>query len=84
MTLIYRIITGKYVSVIIQLMHSSGVDFRICQSENSEVHRGKANGEHHFQGLTYPDVNRKKNIPIVLLYNTVSIFLVLIKVFSYL
>ena len=26
---------------IIQLMHSFGVDIRICQPENSDVHRGE-------------------------------------------
>ena len=69
--------------VIIQLMHSFEVDIRICQPKKDDVHRGKAEGEHHFQGLTNPDVNRK-NAPIVLLYDTVSLFLVLFKVLSYL
>ena len=59
---------------IIQSMHSFEVNIRICQPKNSE---------HHFRGLTYPDVNQKKNAPIVLLYDTVSLFLVLFKVFSY-
>ena len=36
---------------IIQLMHSFEVNIRICQPENSE---------HHFQGLTNPDVNPKR------------------------
>ena len=60
-------------------MHSFEVNIRICPSENSGVRRG----EHHFRGLTNPDVNRK-NAPIVFLYDTVSLFLVLFKVFSYL
>ena len=44
----------------IQLMHSFEVD-RICQPENSGVHRGET--------------------PIILLYDTVSLFLVLLKYF---
>ena len=41
-----------YVSIDnIQLMHSFEVNTRICQHENSE---------HHFRGLTNPDVNRKR------------------------
>ena len=35
---------------IIQLMHSFEVNIKICQPENSDVHRG----------LTNPDVNRKR------------------------
>ena len=35
----------------IQLMHSFEVNIRICQPENSE---------HHFRGLTNPDVNQKR------------------------
>ena len=33
-------------------------------------------GGHHFRGLTIPDVNRKKNASIVLLYDTVSLSLI--------
>ena len=55
-----------------QLMHSFEVNIWICQPENSE---------HHFSGLENPDVNRKRT-SIVLLYDTVSLFLVLFKVFS--
>ena len=57
-----------FMTYIIQLMHSFEVDIRICQPKNSE---------HHFQGLTNPDVNRKS-----FLYDTVSLFLVLFKVFG--
>ena len=57
--------------VNIQLMHSFAVDIRICQPENSDG------------GLTNPDV-MKNNALIVLLFDTVSLFLVLFKVFSYL
>ena len=35
------------------------------------------------QGLTNLDINWKKNAPIVLLYDTVSLFLILYQVFSY-
>ena len=44
----------------IQLMHSFEVNIRICQPENSDVHQGEAVVNHHFQGLTNPDVNRKR------------------------
>ena len=32
------------VHCIIQLMHSLSVNIRICQPENSDVHRGEAEG----------------------------------------
>ena len=35
---------------IIQLMHSFEVDFRICQPENSDVHRGEAEVNSTFEG----------------------------------
>ena len=35
---------------IIQLMHSFEVNFRICQPENSDVHRGKAEVNITFEG----------------------------------
>ena len=35
---------------IIQLMHSFEVDIRICQPENSDVHRGKAEVNITFEG----------------------------------
>ena len=38
---------------IIQLMHSFEVDIRICQPENSDVHRGEAEG--HRQNSADPD-----------------------------
>ena len=43
-----QFVCGQY---ILQLMHSFEVNIRICQPEN---------GEHHFRGLTNPDVNRKR------------------------
>ena len=46
---------------IIQLMHSFDVNIRICQAENSDVHRGEAEVNiDHFRGLTNPDVNKKE------------------------
>ena len=54
---------------IIQFMHSFEVDIRICQPENSDVHRG----EHHFRGLTNPDVNLKR-IHQLFCYMTLSLF----------
>ena len=36
--------------VIIQLMHSFEVDIRICQPENSDVHRGEAEVNITFEG----------------------------------
>ena len=53
----------------IQLMHSFLVNIRICQPENSDVHRG----EHHFRGLTNPDVNRKRMHQLCC-YMTLSLF----------
>ena len=35
---------------IIQLMHSFDVDIRICQPENSDVHRGEAEVNITFEG----------------------------------
>ena len=35
---------------IIQLMHSFEVNIRICQSENSDVHRGEAEVNITFEG----------------------------------
>ena len=35
---------------IIQLMHSYEVNIRICQPENSDVHRGKAEVNITFEG----------------------------------
>ena len=35
---------------IIQLMHSFEVDIRICQPENSDVHRGEAEVNITFEG----------------------------------
>ena len=49
---------------IIQLMHSFEVNFRICQAKNSE---------HHFRGLTNPDVNRKR-MQQLFCYMTLSLF----------
>ena len=36
--------------IIIQLMHSFEVDIRICQPENSDVHRGEAEVTITFEG----------------------------------
>ena len=49
-------------------MHYFEINIRICQPENSDVHRGEP----------------KYNTPIVLLYDTVSLYLVLYQIFSYL
>ena len=38
-------------------MHSFEVDIRICQPENNNVHRGDAEVNITFEGLTNPDVN---------------------------
>ena len=53
--------------IIMQLVHSCEVNHRICQSENRDVHRGET----------------KRNAPIVLLNDNVSLFLVLYQVFLY-
>ena len=58
--------------VSIQLMHSFEVYIRICQPENSDVHRGKAE-VNHFRGLTNPDVNRKR-MHQLFCYMTLSLF----------
>ena len=68
--------------VIIQLVHSFEVNIRICQPENSYVHRGKAEVNITFECWLI-QMFTKKNAPIVLLYDTVSLFLVLFKVFLY-
>ena len=54
-------------------MHSFEVDIRIYQPENSE---------HHFRGLTNPDGYRKRMHQLAC-YMTLSLFLVLFKIFSY-
>ena len=41
---------GNVMISIIQLMHSFEVDIRICQPENSDVHRGKAEVNITFEG----------------------------------
>ena len=66
----------------IQLMHSFEVNIRICQSENSDVHRGEAEVNITFEGWLLLMLT-EKNAPIVLLYDTGSLFLVLFKMFSY-
>ena len=43
-----------------QLMHSFEVNIRICQPENSDVHRGEASVNITVLGLTNPDVNLKR------------------------
>ena len=47
----------------IQLMHYFGVNIRICQYENCDVHRGEADVNITIRltsGLTNPDVQRKR------------------------
>ena len=62
----------------IQLMHYFEVNIRICQSENSDVHRGEAEVNITVLGLTNPDVNPKR-MHKLFCYMTLS--LVLFKVF---
>ena len=57
-------------------MHSFEVNIRICQTENSDFHRGK----HHFRGLTYPDINLKR-MHLLVCYMTLSLFSCFIKFF---
>ena len=46
---------------IIQLMHSFEVNIGICQPEKNDVlFTKRSRREHHFRGLTKPDVNRKR------------------------
>ena len=54
-------------------MHSFEVNIRICQPENSDVHLGL--GEHHFRGLTNPDFNQKIMHKIILVYDSIFIFI---------
>ena len=56
--------SGLFEFVIIQLMRSFEVGIRICQPENSE---------HHFRGLTNPDVNQK-GMHQLFCYMTLSLF----------
>ena len=63
-------------------MHSFEVNIRICQPENSDVYRGEAEVNITFEGWLILMLT-EKNAPIVLLYDTVSLFLVLFKMFSY-
>ena len=50
------------------------VNISICQTENSDIHRGEVNIT--VLGLSNPDVNQK-NAPIVVLYDTVSLLRIL-------
>ena len=61
---------------IIQLIHSYEVNISICQPENSDVHRGKVQVNITIEGWLILMLT-EKNAPIVLLYDTVSLFLVL-------
>ena len=63
-------------------MHSFEVDIRICQPENSDVHQGEAEVNITLEGWLILIIT-EKNAPIVLLYDTFFLFLVLFKVFSY-
>ena len=61
----YKAVTLKcHAQGHIQLMHSFDINIRICQPENSE---------HHFRGLTNPDVNRKR-MHQLFCYMTLSLF----------
>ena len=68
---------------IIQLMHFFEVIIRICQPENSDVHRGKAEVNITFKGWLVLMVTEKECNNSFFLYDTVSLFLVLFEVFSY-
>ena len=48
------------IATTIQLMHSFEVNIRICQPENSNIHQGEAEVNITFEGLTHPDVHRKR------------------------
>ena len=54
-------------------MHSFEVNIRICQPENSDVHRGEAEVNITVLGLTNPDVNRKR-MHQLFCYMTLSLF----------
>ena len=64
------------------MMHSFEVDIRICQHENSDVHRGKAEVNITFVGWLILMLTKK--IHQLFCYMTLSLFLVLFKIFSYL
>ena len=64
-------------------MHSFEVNIRICQPKNTDVHLGEAQVNTTLEGWLIL-MFTEKNAPIVLLYDTVSLFLVLFKAFSYL
>ena len=68
---LYGVLRSSY---DMQFMHSFQVNIRICQPKNSDVHQGKARGEHHFPGLTDPDVNQKSRHQLFC-YVTLSLFL---------
>ena len=67
---------------IIQWMRSFEVNIRICQPGKSDVHRGEAVNI-TFEGWLILMLT-EKNAPIVLLFDTVSPFLVSFRIFSYL
>ena len=47
---IYHFVVSFSITDIIQLMHSFEVNIRICQPENSDVHRGEAEVNITFEG----------------------------------
>ena len=55
-------------------MHSFEVNIRICQPENSDVQRGKAEGNITFESWLILMLT-EKNAPIVLLYDTAGLSL---------
>ena len=57
----------------VQLMHSFEVDIRICQPENSDVHRGEVEVNITFEGWPNTDVNRKR-MHQLFCYMTLSLF----------
>ena len=64
-------------------MHSFEVNIRFCQPKNSDVHWGKAELNIAFEGWLILMLTEKE-CTICFLYDTVSIFLVLFKLISYL
>ena len=50
MSNLFHLLRNVIMNIIIQLMHSFEVDIRICQPENSDVHRGEAEVNITFEG----------------------------------
>ena len=65
-------------------MHSFEVNIRICQPENSDVHRDEAEVNIPFEGWLILMFIEKECTNCFVIYDTVSLFLVLFKVVSYL